>query len=38
MRVLALSQSAAQAELAEADMVRKSLAETDLDDVLRRLK
>lgn len=38
MRVLALSQSAAQAELAQADVVRKSLAETDLDDLLRRLK
>jgi beta-phosphoglucomutase len=38
MRVLGLTQSAGQAELSEADVVRKSLAETDLDDLLRRLK
>jgi len=38
MRVLALSQSAADADLAEADLIRKSLADTDLDDLLRRLK
>jgi len=36
--VLALSQSAADADLAEADLIRKSLADTDLDDLLRRLK
>jgi len=38
MRVLGLTQSAGQAELSEADVVRRSLAETDLDELLRRLK
>src|SRR5579875_44040 len=37
MRVLGLAQSAGQSELAEADLVRQSLAATDLDDILRRL-
>jgi len=37
MRVLALRHSASEAELAGADLIRASLAETDLDDILRRL-
>lgn len=37
MRVLAVAQTASEGELAGADLVRRSLAETDLDDVLRRL-
>jgi beta-phosphoglucomutase len=37
MRVLALAHTAAEHELAAAAIVRKSFAETDLDDVLRRL-
>jgi HAD superfamily hydrolase (TIGR01509 family) len=38
MRVLALSHGAVHPELAQADVMRKSLAETDLDDLLRSLK
>jgi beta-phosphoglucomutase len=37
MRVLALSYSAAESTLARADLVRRSLPETDLDDILRHL-
>lgn len=37
MRVLAIAHSALPADLAKADLVRNSLAEIDLDDVLRRL-
>lgn len=37
MRVLALRHTAPEADLARADLVRNSLGETDLDDILRRL-
>jgi beta-phosphoglucomutase len=37
MRVLALKQTAREADLADADLIRNSIGETDLDDVLRRL-
>jgi beta-phosphoglucomutase len=37
MRVLAVAQTVTAARLAEADLVRSSLAETDLDEVLNRL-
>ncbi len=37
MRVLAVAQTVAMAELAAAEIVRPSLAETDLDEVLRLL-
>ncbi len=37
MRVLALAHTARDTVLAGADIVRRSLADTDLDDVLRRL-
>ncbi len=37
MRVLALTTSVSDADLAGADLIRLSLAETDLDDILRRL-
>ncbi len=37
MRVLALTTSVSDAELAGADLIRKSLGDTDLDDILRRL-
>ena len=37
MRVMAVGQSAAPAELVGADLVRASLAATDLDEVLREL-
>lgn len=37
MRVLALKHTAAESDLANADLIRKSLRETDLDDILRRL-
>jgi len=37
MRVLALKHTAAEADLAGADLIRESIAEIDLDDVLRRL-
>lgn len=37
MRVLAVAQTMPAAKLAAADLVRPSLAATDLDDVLRRL-
>ena len=37
MRVLALKHTSAEADLAGADLVRESLRETNLDDVLRRL-
>jgi beta-phosphoglucomutase len=37
MRVLALTTSVSEAELVGADLIRKSLGETDLDDILRRL-
>jgi len=37
MRVLAIAHSASLADLSAADLVRGSLAEIDLDDVLRRL-
>jgi beta-phosphoglucomutase len=36
MRVLAVAQTAPASELAAADLIRGSLAETDLDDLLRR--
>jgi len=38
MRVLGLTQSAGQPGLGDADLVRSSLAATDLDDLLRRLR
>ena len=37
MRILALRHTAPEADLAKADLVRTSLRETDLDDILRRL-
>ncbi len=37
MRVLALTTSVSDADLAGADLIRASLAGTDLDDILRRL-
>jgi beta-phosphoglucomutase len=37
MRVLALTHTAAESTLARADLVRRALRETDLDDILRRL-
>jgi len=37
MKVLAIAHSALPSDLAKADLVRGSLAEIDLDDVLRRL-
>jgi beta-phosphoglucomutase len=37
MRVLALTTTLSETELAGADLTRKSLGETDLDDILRRL-
>lgn len=37
MRVLAVAQTAPAAELITADLVRPSLAQTDLDEVLRKL-
>ena len=37
MRVLALRHTAAESDLAGADIIRESLRETDLDDILRRL-
>lgn len=37
MKVLAVAQTASQRDLASADLVRRSLAEIDLDDILRRL-
>jgi HAD superfamily hydrolase (TIGR01509 family) len=37
MRVLAIAHSASLADLSAADLVRGSLAEIDLDDILRRL-
>ena len=37
MRVLALNHTASESDLAGADLIRKSLRETDLDDILRRL-
>jgi beta-phosphoglucomutase len=37
MRVLALTTTAPAADLAGADLIRESLRETDLDDILRRL-
>ena len=37
MRVLALKTTAPEADLAGADLIRESLRETDLDDILRRL-
>jgi len=38
MKVLGLTQSAGQTGLEDADLVRTSLAATDLDDLLRRLR
>jgi len=37
MRVLAVAQTVAISELAGADIVRPSLAQTDLNEVLRQL-
>jgi HAD superfamily hydrolase (TIGR01509 family) len=37
MRVLALTHTAPETELEGADLIRESLRETDLDDILRRL-
>ncbi|HLI80678.1 MAG TPA: HAD family phosphatase [Candidatus Binataceae bacterium] len=37
MRVLALRQTAPEADLAAADLIRASFADTDLDDIVRRL-
>jgi beta-phosphoglucomutase len=37
MRVLALTQTSTKADLAGADLIRASLRETNLDDILRRL-
>ena len=37
MRVLALKHTALEADLADADIIRESLRDTDLDDILRRL-
>lgn len=37
MRVLAVTHTATRADLSGADLIRPSFAETDLDDVLRRL-
>jgi HAD superfamily hydrolase (TIGR01509 family) len=37
MRVLALNHTAADSDLAGADLIRKSLRDTDLDEILRRL-
>jgi len=37
MRVLALKHTALEADLAGADIIRESLRDTDLDDILRRL-
>ncbi len=37
MRILALTTTAPEAQLAGADLIRKSLLDTDLDDILRRL-
>jgi HAD superfamily hydrolase (TIGR01509 family) len=37
MRVLALCQTTAESELRAADIIRPSIGETDLDEVLRRL-
>jgi beta-phosphoglucomutase len=37
MRILALRHTAPEADLAKADLIRPSLGETDLDDILRRL-
>jgi beta-phosphoglucomutase len=37
MRVLALTHTSSELDLADADLIRRSLRETDLDDILRRL-
>jgi len=37
MRVLALTQTSTEADLSGADLIRASLRETNLDDILRRL-
>jgi hypothetical protein len=37
MRILALTTTAPESDLAGADLIRKSLLDTDLDDILRRL-
>ena len=37
MRVLGLTHTATEADLAGADLIRKSIGTTDLDDILRRL-
>jgi beta-phosphoglucomutase len=38
MRVLALRHTASESDLAGADLIRESLRQTDLDDILRRLR
>jgi uncharacterized protein YjbI with pentapeptide repeats len=37
MRILGLTTTATEADLAGADLIRTSLRDTDLDDILRRL-